>query len=216
MNVAPFCVYAVVAGFGFLGAMRQRRRLSLMRWYLAFVALAALLGLALLPFRPLPIYRIAYWIVELAHNALVCLLALEVITQMLPQRVAQIWGAFLLTILGVALAKELPLMTLAGAMNLSASADFVAGLLLVSLAFFDLEWSREHAVAAFGVALVLLGDALPMVKWIQGTVLTLALQVGDLPGVAVLAGAAWWPASGASARKSMQSEGRQKAMARTA
>jgi hypothetical protein len=188
MRLAPLVLHILFAAFGL--AVPVRRPL-LLRIYLAFVVAAALFGLVLVVVNvSAPTYRWAFWLAEITHNLMLCALALQIIADVLPRRFVAPWAVFFFSGLLLSIARQWPATSTPALLNLSISAMCTAGLLLLALVFVgEIVWPRGYALAAIGLAAVLAGNLLPAVQWITGAVSPMALQLGDVPGLVILA----WP-----------------------
>lgn len=159
--LAPWILTLLLAALAFLITFRQERKLKLPRYYLAFFALAGLTQLACLLWWPRH-YPLVFWICEVAHNCLLCLLCLEVIADLLPRRYVLIWSLTALLILVVSVAAQLPSDAADVLLNVSMSASYTGGVLLVLLFFLPVAWTREYKpeykLVTAGVLAVLLGN----------------------------------------------------------
>jgi hypothetical protein len=193
MNFTPLALHILIALAGTIAAIRARsqRRPRLLPAYLAFVALAGITGGIVLHFTP-SWYRAFFWLAEFAHNALLTALALEIISDVLPRKLAAPWAVFFGSSLILSIMRQWPTTSTPALLNVSISAMATAGLLLIALAFVrGIEWRSSYALAAIGLAAVLAGSLIPAMKWITGAVSPLALQIGDVPGLVILAWACW-------------------------
>lgn len=188
MNLAPLALHILIALAGTIAAIRARSsRPKLLPAYLAFVAVAGISGGIVLQFAP-TWYRGFFWLLEIAHNLMLCAVALEIIADVLPRRFVAPWAIFFGSSFILAIVREWPEASTRALLNLSISATATAGLLLLSLAFVPaIKWPRGYALATIGLAAVLAGNMLPEIQWITGTVSPLALQLGDVPGLILLA-----------------------------
>lgn len=188
MNLAPLALHILIASAGTFAAIRARTtRPRLLTGYLAFVALAGIFGASVLHFAP-SWYRAFFWFAEFAHNLILCAFALEIISNVLPRRLAAPWSIFFGSSLILSIVREWPASSTRELLNISISATASAGLLLLLLAFVnEIRWPRGYTLAAIGLAAVLAGSLLPEIQWITGNVSPLALQLGDVPGLIMLA-----------------------------
>jgi hypothetical protein len=147
-----------VAAVGFVRSLSQVRTLRLTRGYLAFCAIAGGIQLAFwLVWRGVN-YNVVYWALELAHNVLLCFLSAEIIKALLPRRFAILWSGIALATPLIMLIVNWPLKLPVALLNLSTSASFVGGILLLSLFFISVNWTKEHRLATAGVTAILFGD----------------------------------------------------------
>ncbi|MBZ5494454.1 MAG: hypothetical protein LAO76_26315 [Acidobacteriia bacterium] len=188
MNFALLALHILIASAGTVAAIRARStRPKLLPAYLAFVALAGIAGGFVLHFTP-SAYRAFFWLLEIAHNLMLCAVALEIIADVLPRRFVAPWAIFFCSSFILAILRQWPETSTRALLNLSISATATAGLLLLALAFVsEITWPKGYALATVGLAAVLAGNLLPEIQWITGTVSPLALQLGDVPGLIVLA-----------------------------
>lgn len=186
--LAPLSLHVLVALAGTFAAIRARSsRPKLLPAYLAFVAVAGITGGITLYSFPAH-YRAVFWFAEFAHNALLTALSLEIISDVLPRRFVTPWALFFCSSFILAVVRQSPMTSTPELLSLSISAMATAGMLLLSLVFVpDVIWPRGYASAAVGLAAVIAGNLLPAMQWITGTASPLALQMGDLPGLIVLA-----------------------------
>ncbi len=196
MSFALTAFYILTAATGATLAHRGHhpRRLKTLRIYLTFAAVATAAGsLAMLTGSPQS-YRSAFWTIEILHDLILCAVALEVITVMLPQRVVMCLSLFLSIVLVLTIRRDLSGNGTGGLINIAMTADFTAGLLLAPLVFFDsLTWEREKALAAIGVCITLAADVIPAtVHAITGTSADLSAitEAGSIIGMVLLAAAA--------------------------
>src|SRR6185437_8282123 len=98
-------------------------------------------------------------------------------------------AVFFCGILAVSIARNLPNGSTASLLAVSVSGMATAGALLTSLAFVDIDW-REYGAIAAGLAVLVAGTLLPSVEWITRGISQTVLQLADLPGLVILAGAA--------------------------
>jgi hypothetical protein len=191
MNLAPLALHILIALAGTFAAIRARSsRPILLLPYLAFVALAGISGGIAFYFSDH--YRFVFWLVEIAHTLMLMALALEIISEVLPRKLVTPWALFFCSSFVLAIVRQWPDTSTAQMLNVSISAMATAGLLLLALAFVpDITWPRGYALAAVGLAAVLAGNLLPSVGWITGAASTLALQLGDVPGLVILVWACW-------------------------
>jgi hypothetical protein len=190
MTLAPLFFHVLIALAGTIAAIRVRsQRPRLLLPYMAFVALAGIVGGIAFHFSAH--YHFAFWLADMGHNLILCALALEIISDILPRRLAAPWAVFFGSSLILAIVRQWPDTSNAQMLNVSISATATAGLLLLSLAFVsEITWPKSYALAAIGLAAVLAGNLIPAMEWISGSLSPLALQLGDLPGLAILALAA--------------------------
>jgi hypothetical protein len=188
MSAAPLLLHAIIAAAGCWLAIRERRFLML-RIYLAYVALAALAGIPLLSHTATEAYRLAFFAVDLAHNALLLGLSLQIVAALAPEKWGIAAGVFWLTLVIVGVAHSQPSTATAALLDSSIAAEFGAvGLLLVLVLIPGMQWTRTTALAASGIALVALSSAIPEMHWLdtQSPVQS-AIQLADLPGLLLLA-----------------------------
>lgn len=148
-----------LASGGFVHSLFQERTLRMTRVYLAFCAVVGSIQLGLWLLWP-GVYYDAYWIFEVVHNVLLCFLSAEIIWPLFPRRSASSWIGIALTIPLITLLVRLPLKPTAALVIVSTSAGFTGGILLMSLFFTSVIWTKEHRIATAGVVAVLLGDLL--------------------------------------------------------
>lgn len=189
-RLAPLLLHILIALAGTIAAIRSRTtRPKLLPGYLAFVVVAGSAGGFALQFSEH--YHGVFWVLELAQNLMLMALALEIISDLLPRRLVTPWAVFFGSSLILAIVRQWPDSSNAQMLNVSISAMATAGLLLLALAFVnEIRWPRGYALATIGLAAVLAGNLLPEIQWITGTKWPLALQLGDVPGLIVLAVAA--------------------------
>ena len=187
MSSAPMVVHFIIASVGAASTFHQGgRRLKILPYYLAFIASAALLGLAMVHANAQP-YRVAFWTVEFCANLLLALACFEIVATVMPRRFAEPAGIFILGILALSIARSWPNGSTAALLNASVSIMACSGVLLALLAFVDGEWPEGMPVCAIGLAAVLAGSLLPEAQWITGNLSAWMLQLGDLPGLCILA-----------------------------
>lgn len=177
-----------IASGGFVRSLAQERTLKMTRVYLAFCAIVGSVQLALLLFRSGVHYKTAYWSFEFAHNVLLCFLSAEIIIALLPRRFAILWSGIAFAIPLIMLIPRLPLRLPAALLNLSTSASFVGGILLLSLFLISVNWKNEHRMATAGVVTLLVGDLVSFFGSIghSGLGQTSAVQLAPLPGLILL------------------------------
>lgn len=187
MTAAPLFVHIAIAATGLYLAIRANRSMVL-RVYFGFVALAALSCLPLLSHTSTEWYRLYFFSFELAHNALLVALAFWIVTEICRPEWAVAAGVFWLALLVLGIAHSFSLSTKA-LLDSSIAAEFTAGGLLLSLLLIPgIKWPKAHALAAAGIALIVLGQAIPELSWFNSSEpLHLAQQLGDVPGLIVLA-----------------------------
>lgn len=190
MIAAPLIIHFTIAGIGFTLAIRARRS-ALLTIYLAFVALAALVGLRFLTVHSPELYRVAFFIVEIVHNSLLCGLALEVAIELVPQKFAAPWCVFWLVLLIGGLIHHPPGLSTMGLLNVTVSADFAAcGLLLVTALPSDVHWTQFQVLVALGVVFVVLAGAVPEIRLLnEQAAFKAAMQWADIFGFTLLASA---------------------------
>jgi len=177
-----------IASGGFVRSLMQQRTLKMTRVYLAFCAIVGSIQLALLLFRSGIHYKTAYWGFEFAHNVLLCFLSAEIIKALLPRRFAILWSGIAFAIPLIMLIPRLPLKLPAALLNLSTSASFVGGILLLSLFLIPVNWTNEHRMATAGVFTLLVADFLSFFgsTGLIGLGQTSAVQLAPLPGLILL------------------------------
>jgi len=177
-----------VAAGGFVRSLAQERTLKMTRVYLAFCAIVGAIQFALLLLRSGAHYKTAYWSFEFAHNVLLCLLSAEIIKALLPRRFAIVWSGIAFAIPVIMLIPRLPLKPPTALLNLSTSASFVGGILLLSLFLTSVNWTKEHRIATAGVVTMLVADLLSFFGSTghSGLGQTSAVQLAPLPGLILL------------------------------
>lgn len=148
-----------VASRGFVRSLSQERTLRMTRAYLAFCAVVGTIQLVFWLLWP-GVYNSAYWTFEVAHNVLLCFLSGEIIRSLLPRRFVIPWTGIALAIPLIMLLVRLPLKPTAALVIFSTSAGFTGGILLMSLFFMSVNWTKEHRVATSGIVALLLADLL--------------------------------------------------------
>jgi len=185
---APLYIHALIASAGLWLAIRAHRS-KLLRVYFGFVVVAALAGIPLLNATGTEAYRLAFFAVELAHNSLLIGLALIIVADLAPEKWGIAAGVFWLSLVVIGIAHNIPSLTTASLLDSSVAAEFGAGgMLLVLVLIPGIRWTRAHTFAAAGITLVILGQALPELQWLNTLEpLKMAQQLGDVPGLIALA-----------------------------
>lgn len=178
----------VVASGGFVHSLSQERTLRMTRVYLAFCAVVGSVQLAFWLLLSGVHYNAAYWTFEFAHNVLLCFLSAEIIRALLPRSFVIPWIGIALAIPLSTLIARLPLKLPAALVILSTSASFTGGILLMSLFFISVNWTKEHRMATAGVVAVLTGDLLSVFGSTGhgGPNQTSAVQLAPLLGLILL------------------------------
>jgi hypothetical protein len=177
-----------VACVGFVYSFSQERTLRMTRVFLAFCAVVGSVQLAFWFLWFGIQYNAAYWTFEFAHNVLLCFLAAEIIKALLPRRFTIIWSGIAIALPLITLIVRLPLRLPAALVVLSTSASFTGGMLLMSLFFISVNWTKEHRMATAGVVAVLVGDLLSSFGSTghSGPGQTSAVQLAPLLGLVLL------------------------------
>jgi hypothetical protein len=177
-----------VAFVGFRRSFLQERTLRMTRVYLAFCAVVGGIQLAFWLLWSGVHYNAAYWAFEFAHNVLLCFLSAEIIRALLPRQFTIPWIGVALAIPLIALIARWPLRLPAALVILSTSASFTGGILLTSLFFISVKWTKEHRLATAGVVAILTGDLLSFFGSTgnEGPIQTSAVQLAPLLGLILL------------------------------
>lgn len=171
------------------GAIRFRRpRLKLLPWYFGFIAFAGVIGGTGLAVGSPAHYRALWWALEFAHDAILTLLCLELVSAVLPRRFVEPAAVFFCGFLAISIARNVPNASTASLLAVSVSGMATAGVLLTVLAFVEINW-RDYGTIAAGLALLVAGTLLPSVTWITRGISQTVLQLADLPGLVIMAGA---------------------------
>jgi hypothetical protein len=186
--LGPWLLMIAVASGGFSLSLRQKRTLKLTCVYLAYCATVGSIQLAFWFLWP-ALYSKAYWTFELVHNVLLCFLSAEIIWRLLPRRYVVGWASIASFIPAATLLVRLPLNPAAAALlNFSTSASFTGGILLMSLFFIPVNWTKEYRIATAGVFSVLLADLLSSfgISGYSGANQISAVQLAPLLGLILL------------------------------
>ncbi len=186
--LAPWFLTLTTAATGFIASLRQKRTLVMPKNYLAFFAVVGSIQLVCFLIRPGE-YHILFWVSEIVHNILLCVVSVEIIYELLPRRYAITWILAALLILSVRLVLGMPAPATEALLNLSITASFTSGVLLILLLFIKVDWKREHALVTAGVIALLLGDVIPWIGWLKevlGTGFVTTVQLGPLTGLVLM------------------------------
>jgi hypothetical protein len=150
---------------------RQDPLSRLLRLYAACLLLFDLCGLIVALCSSGWLYWHVYWWAAIASNVLLCLVAVQVTAQVLDsrRRFAVAWCSGALVALAVAHVRGLPSGVTAQMLDLSLTADYVAGLILAVLLWFSgLEWPQGCLWATAGVAVMIGGNVVCSLRWLDG------------------------------------------------
>jgi hypothetical protein len=191
--LAPILIQSILAGMGCALAIRARRSITL-RGYFAFVVLATITGIPAYTYLAPEPYRLGFFAVTIAHNSLLLALAVEIVSELAPRRLAVPWCVFWCSLLTIGAIRQTANLGNLSLLNLTAAADFcVCGVLILPLLRSDTHWTRENSLTAVGVALVALGSVLPEIKLLhEQETFKVAMQWLDLPGLLALTVGAGW------------------------
>jgi hypothetical protein len=188
--LAPWFLVIGVASVGLLLCFSQKRTLRMPRAFLAFAAAGSVTLFAVCLLCPTS-YGILYWAYDFAGNALLCLLAAEIIWALLPRHLVLLWigMAVVLVVLSVMIyVIRLPQTLGTPLVIISRGAAFIGGILLFPLLLASPNWTIEHRMATAGVFAVLAGELLSFLGGFFHTRLsqTLAMQLATLLGLILL------------------------------
>lgn len=185
--LVPWVLTIVTAAGGFLISLRQERLMKLSRVYLAYFATAGSVQLICWVIKP-GHYGIVFWILELSHDILLCLLALEITSHLLPPRFVKFWAIAFLLIMIIGYVNSLPTTAPKVLLNLGVSSLFTGAWLLMLLVFFDVPWTREYGLVTAGVLAVIANDVLssPYIRAGMNDWFVALIQLSPLPGLVLL------------------------------
>lgn len=186
--LVPWLLTIIVAAVGFLISMHQYRRLRWPKVYLAYCAGVGLIQMTCW-FKLPNHYNAIFWFFQLAHDVLLCWLSVEIISVLLPARFVKFWATAFLVILLAGFFNTLPATTTAALLNLSISASYTGGLLLVALFFINVNWTKEDILVAAGVVTILLSHIVSSLQWMKaglGIALILIIQLVPLIGLILM------------------------------
>lgn len=202
MNAAPILIHFILAGCGCALALRaQRWALAL---YLAAVPLIGIGGMFVLFNCSAEAYRLYFLLSDLAHNALLLVLAVEIISELSPRRWVTPWALFWIGLLIFGAVRQTSDLQNISLLNLTVASGFCAcGILLLALLRSDTPWTRRNALVVAGVALVALGSIVPEIPLLlQQETIGRLMQWLDVPGLIFLTLATGWTATAARERQS--------------
>lgn len=173
-----------------LAAGRPRPRLALLSIYGLYEAVlnVTLLCVALGPV-PNHAYFIAYWYGNAGENLLSCLLAVELVSVLLPSRKKFMlaWSGGLALLLVLSIGSTLPARSEAALLNASLASDFIASLVLTVLLWFDqIRPPRQFRWIIAGVLVPAAVHAICAVQWLKTALspaIQAALPLGSLAGL---------------------------------
>jgi hypothetical protein len=187
--LARWLLTITAATLGFLFSLRQKRKLKTPQIFLGYFACAGIVQLACLLTRSGD-YQTLFWATDITHNVLLCIISIEVLCHLLPdRRYAFVWTLAAFTILIVRLSHGLPSKAYFVLLNLTVNASFTCGVLLVLLLFIKVDWTQEYSLVSVGIVLLLVSDNVPWIGWVSkalGKLLVSVVQLGPVVGLTLL------------------------------
>ena len=186
-TLALWLLDIAVAIVGFIISLFQTRKLVVPRSYLAYFGLAGLVQL-LSKIMGSGQYPNLFWVLEVVHNVLLCILCIEIVSRLLPRQYAHICSGAAFLILAISFVLQDSSDIREAFLNLSISASFIGGILLVFIFFIKVRWTREYRVTTAGVIALLSADVIFLFATRDGSS-GLISQLGPIPGLVLLTAA---------------------------
>jgi hypothetical protein len=175
--------------------LRRRPRISTVSIYLAFLFVtdAAGLFIAETTAAASSIYFYEYWYAGIITNLLLCLIAVELISSLIPWRKFVLgWSIAILMLVLLTLEHELPAQLVTVFVNLTLVLDFAACMVVVPLLIVpDVKWTASKKCVVFGVIAAAFPPALSSIKWLDdaavyANAVTIIFPLANLASVALL------------------------------
>lgn len=184
-TLALWLLDIAVAIVGFLISLFQTRNLIFPRSYLAYFGVAGLVQL-LSKIMGSGQYPNLFWVLEVVHNVLLCMICIEIVSRLLPREYVRICSSAAFLILAISFVLQAASNVMEAFLNLSISASFVGGILLVFIFFIKVRWTREYRVTTAGIIALLSADVISLFVARGGTGSSLISQLGPIPGLVLL------------------------------
>lgn len=187
MNFAPWLLEITIALIGFVVSFLQRRSLAFPKSFLAYFVAAGAVQFYFYDAGLLgsPQYMKLFWFLQVIYNLLLFAVSIEIAKRLLPGQYVTFCTAAFVILLVVAGYKNFGSGVENECLQLSRTANYGGGMLLLFIFLIGAEWTREYALTARGVLILVIVDLVTF-DINKPAVSNLISQIGPLPGLFLL------------------------------